>query len=167
VRRLLTATETVAAVFLLLIALLTAANVDRCATCCRCQIPDWFDGTKMLHGHRAVLGHRAWPPTTRATSAVDIVWEHLKTPGRRVLDIVATTADTGLPGARWPGWSSPRCWPAARRATTDLRHAADVVHRRGRLSARCAAAVLALARVDASCVRGHDPHADLEDADGP
>ena len=48
-RRLLSATETLAALSLLLIALLTAGNVAlRYAF--SMQIPDWFDGTQMLQG---------------------------------------------------------------------------------------------------------------------
>lgn len=48
-RRVLAATETVAAVFLLLIALLTAGNVAL-RDLMSVQIPDWFDGSKLLMG---------------------------------------------------------------------------------------------------------------------
>ncbi|WP_382323519.1 hypothetical protein ACFJI0_04035 [Hydrogenophaga sp. UC242_53] len=48
-KRLFSAIETVAALFLLLIALLTAGNV-LLRYAFSMQIPDWFDGTQMLQG---------------------------------------------------------------------------------------------------------------------
>ena len=86
-KRLVAATEAVAAVFLLLIALLTAANVtlrDLFAW----QIPDWFDGTKLLMGIALFWGI-AVATYHGGHIAVDIVWEHLQRRGRRVLDVIA------------------------------------------------------------------------------
>ncbi len=55
-RRLVAAIESVAALSLLIIALVTAGNVvlrDLFAV----QIPDWFDGSRMSDGNCLVLGH--------------------------------------------------------------------------------------------------------------
>ncbi|MEO7151986.1 MAG: TRAP transporter small permease subunit [Burkholderiaceae bacterium] len=86
-KRLLAATETVAAVFLLFIALVTAANVilrDLFAV----QIPDWFDGSKLvmciaLFWGMAVATYHA------GHICVDVLWEHLGPANRRRLDLVA------------------------------------------------------------------------------
>ena len=48
-QRLISAIETVAALFLLLIALVTAGNVTLRGLFA-VQIPDWFDGSKLLLG---------------------------------------------------------------------------------------------------------------------
>jgi TRAP-type C4-dicarboxylate transport system permease small subunit len=88
-RRLLSATETVAAVFLLLIALLTAGNVllrDLFSV----QVPDWFDGSRMLQGIALFWGF-ALATCYGSHICVDVVWEHLSAPRRRVMDIVATS----------------------------------------------------------------------------
>lgn len=161
-KKLLTATETVAAVFLLLIALLTAANVAL-RDLLSVQIPDWFDGTKMLMAIALFWGI-AVATYHAGHIAVDIVWEHLKAPGRRVLDIVAGLLTLAFLGPMaWMVFS--KVLASGTQATTDLR--LPLMWFTG--VAACgavAAAVLALARV-IELVRGHDPHADLEDADGP
>lgn len=87
-KRLLTATETVAAFFLLLISLLTAGNVllrDLLSV----QIPDWFDGSRMLLGIALFWGV-ALATFYGSHICVDALWEHLQPRARRVLDIVAT-----------------------------------------------------------------------------
>lgn len=161
-KRLLAATETVAAVFLLLIALVTAANValrDLLAI----QIPDWFDGTKMLMAIALFWGI-AVSTYHAGHIAVDIVWEHLKAPGRRLLDVIA--------GLLTLAFLAPMAWmvfskvlASGTQTTTDLRLPLMWFT----LVAACgavAAALLALARV-LELIRGHDPHADLETFDGP
>lgn len=86
--RVLGAVETVAAVLLLLIALVTAGNVVL-RDLFSIQIPDWFDGTRMLQGVALFWGIAL--ATCRGTHiCVDIVWEHLGRPARRVLDLFAT-----------------------------------------------------------------------------
>jgi TRAP-type C4-dicarboxylate transport system permease small subunit len=87
-KRLLTATETVAALFLLLIAVVTAVNVAL-RDLLSVQIPDWFDGTKMLMSIALFWGIAV---TTYHGShiSVDVVWEHLRQGGRRALDVVAS-----------------------------------------------------------------------------
>jgi TRAP-type C4-dicarboxylate transport system permease small subunit len=87
-KRILSATETVAAFFLLAIALLTAGNVllrDLFSV----QIPDWYDGSRMLQGIALFWGV-ALATFYGSHICVDLLWEHLEAPGRRWLDIVAT-----------------------------------------------------------------------------
>lgn len=87
-KRLLSATELVAAFFLLAIAVLTAGNVllrDLFAI----QIPDWFDGARMLQGIALFWGV-ALATYYGSHICVDALWEHLQPPARRWLDIVAT-----------------------------------------------------------------------------
>ena len=74
-KRLLSATEMVAAFFLLAIALLTAGNVllrDLFAI----QIPDWFDGARMLQGIALFWGV-ALATYYGSHICVDALWEHL------------------------------------------------------------------------------------------
>ncbi|MBC7833003.1 MAG: TRAP transporter small permease subunit [Hyphomicrobium sp.] len=86
-RRLLAATETVAAFFLLAIALLTAGNVTLRTV--GQQLPDWFDLSRMLLGIAMFWGMSlaVW---RGSHIAVDVVWEHLGPSNRRRMDIVAT-----------------------------------------------------------------------------
>jgi TRAP-type C4-dicarboxylate transport system permease small subunit len=156
-KRLLAATETVAAVFLLLIALLTAANVvlrDLVAV----QIPDWFDGTKMLMAIALFWGI-AVATYHAGHIAVDIVWEHLKPGGRRLMDIVAGLVTLAfLVPMAWMVFS--KVLASGTQATTDLRLPLVWFTSIAACGA-VAAAVLALARV-VELLRGHDPHDDLE-----
>lgn len=87
-KRLLTATETVAAFFLLLIALLAAGNVFL-RDIFSLSIPDWYDTSRLLQGIALFWGF-ALATYYGSHICVDIVWEHMKTPGRRWLDLVAT-----------------------------------------------------------------------------
>lgn len=86
-KRLLAATETVAAVFLLFIALVTAANVilrDLFAV----QIPDWFDGSKLVMAIALFWG-MAVATYHAGHICVDVLWEHLGPANRRRLDLLA------------------------------------------------------------------------------
>jgi TRAP-type C4-dicarboxylate transport system permease small subunit len=87
-KRILSATEMVAAFFLLLIALLTAGNV-LLRDLFSIQIPDWFDGARMIQGIALFWGV-ALATYYGSHICVDALWEHLKPAGRRWLDIVAT-----------------------------------------------------------------------------
>jgi TRAP-type transport system small permease protein len=87
-RRILSATETVAAFFLLAIALLTAGNV-LLRDLFSIQIPDWYDGSRMIQGIALFWGV-ALATYYGSHICVDALWEHLKPAGRRWLDIVAT-----------------------------------------------------------------------------
>jgi len=87
-KRLLSAIETVAAFFLLAIALLAAGNVllrDLFSV----SIPDWYDGSRLLQGIALFWGV-ALATYYGSHICVDIVWEHLKPNGQRALDLVAT-----------------------------------------------------------------------------
>ncbi|MEZ5665205.1 MAG: TRAP transporter small permease [Burkholderiaceae bacterium] len=88
IKRLMAATETVAALFLLFIALLTAGNVlVRYAF--SWQVPDWFDGTQMLLGIALFWGIAL--TTYQGTHiAVDVLWEMAGPRGRRGIDLFAT-----------------------------------------------------------------------------
>ncbi|MGC4364903.1 TRAP transporter small permease [Hydrogenophaga sp. R2] len=102
-KRLLSATETVAAVFLLLIAVLTAGNVLLRYTLSM-QIPDWFDGSQMLQGI-AIFWGIALATWYGSHIAVDIVWEHLGPRGRRRVDLVATLITVAfLAPLAWMVW---------------------------------------------------------------
>jgi TRAP-type transport system small permease protein len=87
-RRLLTATETVAAFFLLLIALVTAVNVLLRGVF-SIQLPDWFDGSRMLQGIALFWGF-ALATYYGSHICVDVLWEHVSPARQRVLDIAAT-----------------------------------------------------------------------------
>jgi TRAP-type C4-dicarboxylate transport system permease small subunit len=102
-RRILSAIESVAAMFLLLIALLTAGNV-LLRYAFSMQIPDWFDGTQMLQGIAMFWGI-ALATYYGTHIGVDIVWEHLGPAGRRRLDLVATTITAAfLMPLAWMVW---------------------------------------------------------------
>lgn len=117
-KRLLAATETVAALFLLAIALLTAINVAL-RDLLSIQVPDWFDGTKMLLGIALFWGI-AVATYHGSHIAVDIVWEHLRARGRRVLDAIAALFTLALlaPMA-WMVWE--KVLGSGTQATMDLR----------------------------------------------
>jgi TRAP-type C4-dicarboxylate transport system permease small subunit len=102
-KRLLSTTETVAALFLLGIALLTAGNV-LLRNVFNLQIPDWFDGAKLLQGIALFWGFAV--ATYYGTHiCVDIVWEHLHPEGRRWLDIVASLVTAAFLGfMAWMVW---------------------------------------------------------------
>ena len=90
--------ETVAAAFLLAIALLTSGNVLLRETLGQ-QIPDWFDLSRQLQAIAMFWGI-AWPPGAAATSAWT-VWSTAR--GRRRIDLLATaltpaSAAAGLDG---------------------------------------------------------------------
>jgi TRAP-type C4-dicarboxylate transport system permease small subunit len=117
-KRLLAATETVAALFLLLIALVTALNVtlrDLFAI----QIPDWFDGSKLLLGIALFWGI-AVATYHAGHICVDVLWEHLGPANRRRLDIVASLATLAfLAPLAWMVWA--KVLTTGTQATTDLR----------------------------------------------
>jgi TRAP-type transport system small permease protein len=117
-RRLLSAIETVAAVFLLLIALLTAGNVAL-RDLLSVQIPDWFDGSKLLMGIALFWGI-ALATYHASHICVDIVWEHLGRRGRQALDVVAGSITLAfLAPMAWMVWA--KVLTSGTQATTDLR----------------------------------------------
>src|SRR5688572_12527327 len=86
--RFLGVTENLAAVFLLLIAILTAGNAAlRYAF--SIQIPDWFDFSRLLQAIALFWGIAI--VTFRGTHiCVDIVWETVGPKARRAIDLLAT-----------------------------------------------------------------------------
>ncbi len=102
-KKILTLTETLAAVFLLLIALLTAGNVVM-RDLFSVQIPDWFDGSKLLQGIALFWGF-AVATYYGSHICVDIVWEHLKPAGQRLLDLISTAVTLVFLGVMtWMVW---------------------------------------------------------------
>ena len=86
--RILAFTESVAALFLLLVAALTFFNV-----CVRylfhTQIPDWFDLSKQLQAI-AIMWGIALATYRGSHICVDILWEHCGSAWRRRIDVFAT-----------------------------------------------------------------------------
>jgi TRAP-type C4-dicarboxylate transport system permease small subunit len=87
-QRLLEAIETMASISLLLIAVLTSSNV-LLRFGFNIQIPDWFDGSRMLQGIALFWGI-ALATYYGSHIAVDLLWEHLKPAAKRRVDILAT-----------------------------------------------------------------------------
>ena len=102
-KRLLSAIETMAALSLLLIAVLTAGNV-LLRYAFSVQIPDWFDGSRMLQGIALFWGI-ALATYSGTHIWVDQLWEALKPAGQRRVDLIGTgvTAAFLLPMA-WMVW---------------------------------------------------------------
>ena len=157
-KRLLAATETVAAVFLLFIALLTATNVllrDLLAV----QIPDWFDGSKLvmciaLFWGMAVATYHA------GHICVDVLWEHLGPANRRRLDLVAglITLAFFAPMA-WMVWV--KVATTGSQTTMDLR--LPLVWFYGLAACGAAAAAVLGVRRLWDLWRGHDPKDEMID----
>lgn len=102
-KRLLSAVETLAALSLLVIALLTAGNVLVRYTL-GWQIPDWFDGTQMVLGIAMFWGI-ALATWYGNHIAVDLLWEALGPRGKRVIDVLATAVTLAfLVPLAWMVW---------------------------------------------------------------
>ena len=103
-KRLLSLTETMAAISLLAIALLIAANVFL-RDVLSIQIPDWFDGSKLLQGIALMWGF-AVATYYGSHICVDILWEHLGKGGQRVLDLLSTAVTMAfLALTAWMVWT--------------------------------------------------------------
>jgi TRAP-type transport system small permease protein len=116
-KRLLAATEMTAAVFLLLIALLTASNV-LVRYLFNTQIPDWFDGSRMVQGVALFWGF-ALATYYGSHICVDILWEHVRPAAQRWIDLLATgvmLVFTGMMG--WMMWV--KTLTTGTQSTTDL-----------------------------------------------
>lgn len=162
-KRLLAATETVAAVFLLFIALVTAGNVllrDLFSV----QIPDWFDGSKLvmciaLFWGMAVATYHA------GHICVDVLWEQFGTVNRRRLDLLASTVTLAfLAPMAWMVWT--KVLTTGSQTTMDLRLPLVWFY------ALAACGALAAALLGAHRVwdlwHGHDPRDDMtEVSSGP
>nr|MDP2192850.1 TRAP transporter small permease [Rhodoferax sp.] len=117
-KRLLNVIESIAAFFLLAIALLTFGNV-LARELLQTQIPDWFDLSKQLQGI-AIFWGIAIATYRGAHICVDLSWEWTNDAGKRWIDIVATLCILAflLPLA-WMVWS--KLGSTGTQTTSDLR----------------------------------------------
>ena len=142
-KRVLSAIETMAALSLLLIAVLTAGNV-LLRYAFSVQIPDWFDGSRMLQGIALFWGI-ALATYYGTHICVDLLWEALKPAGRRRVDLVGTavTAAFLMPMA-WMVWV--KVGGTGSQGTMDLRLPLQWFYAAAAVGA-CVAALLALVRL--------------------
>lgn len=142
-KRLLSAIETMAALSLLLIAVLTAGNV-LLRYAFSVQIPDWFDGSRMLQGIALFWGI-ALATYYGTHICVDLLWESLQPAGQRRVDLIATavTAAFLLPMA-WMVWV--KVGGTGSQGTMDLRLPLQWFYGAAAVGA-CVAALLALVRL--------------------
>jgi TRAP-type transport system small permease protein len=116
--RLLSAIETIAAVFLLAIALLIGANV-LLRNVASIQIPDWFDGARLLLGI-AVFWGIAVATYRGGHICVDALWEHVGAVNRRRIDVIAALLTLAfLAPLAWMVWI--KVGGTGSQATSDLR----------------------------------------------
>ncbi|MFZ4479795.1 MAG: TRAP transporter small permease [Rhodoferax sp.] len=117
-KRLLAVVESIAAAFLLAIALLTFGNV-LAREVLQTQIPDWFDLSRQLQGI-AIFWGIAIATYRGAHICVDLSWEWASPAGKRWIDILATLCILAflLPLA-WMVWS--KLGSTGTQATSDLR----------------------------------------------
>lgn len=117
-KRALSTFETIAAAFLLAIALLTFGNVALRETLGR-QIPDWFDLSKQLQAIAMFWGIAL--ATWRGSHiCVDVLWEHCRQPRRRLIDLAATALVLAfLVPMAWMVWT--KVGGTGTQTTSDLR----------------------------------------------
>jgi len=165
-KRLLATTENVAALFLLAIALLTAGNVAL-RDLFSMQVPDWFDGSRLLQSIALFWGI-AIATYRGGHICVDIVWEHLGPRGRRWLDVFAMLVTLAfLAPLAWMVWV--KVGSTGTQATSDLRLPLVWFYPLGALGATVAALLGALRAIE--LVRGKEPETQAatpaaESADG-
>lgn len=142
-KRVLSAIETMAALSLLLIAVLTAGNV-LLRYAFSVQIPDWFDGSRMLQGIALFWGI-ALATYYGTHICVDLLWEALQPAGQRRVDMIGTavTAAFLLPMA-WMVWV--KVGGTGSQGTMDLRLPLQWFYGAAAVGA-CVAALLALVRL--------------------
>jgi TRAP-type C4-dicarboxylate transport system permease small subunit len=117
-KKILSATETAAAIFLLLIALLTSGNV-LLRDLFGMTVPDWFDLSRMLLGIAMFWGISI--ATYHAGHiCVDAVWEMLNKTNRRRMDVLASLLTLAfLAPLAWMVWV--KVGGTGTQATSDLR----------------------------------------------
>ena len=116
--RLLRASENIAALVLLLIAVLITVNVTLRYTI-SVQVPDWFDFSRLLQAIAIFWGIAL--TTYRGTHiCVDVLWENMGPVGKRMIDIFATTVTLlFLIPMAWMVWVKVRT--TGTQGTMDLR----------------------------------------------
>lgn len=165
-KRLLATTENIASLFLLAIALLTAGNVAL-RDFFSMQVPDWFDGSRLLQSIALFWGI-AIATYRGGHICVDIVWEHLGPRGRRWLDVFAMLVTFAfLAPLAWMIWV--KVGSTGTQATSDLRLPLVWFYPLGALGATVAALLGALRAIE--LVRGKGPESPAatpaaESADG-
>lgn len=117
-KRLIPATERVAAVFLLLISLLTAGNVIMRNVFDQTLL-DWFDFSRLLLGIAMFWGIAV--ATYRAGHiCVDVIWEVLNEKNRQRMDVAASILTFAfLAPLAWMAWV--KVFATGAQATSDLR----------------------------------------------
>ena len=144
-KKVLALTETLAAVFLLLIALLTAGNV-LLRYLFSVQIPDWFDGSKLMQGIALFWGF-AVATYYGSHICVDVVWEHLKPAGQRLLDLISTAITlVFLAFMAWMVWV--KVGSVGTQTTSDLQIRLDYFYALAALGASAAVVLAALRLVN-------------------
>lgn len=157
-KRFLAAAETIAAIFLLLIALLIAVNVALRGIF-DISVPDWFDGARLLLGIAMFWGI-AIATYHAGHICVDAVWEMLGKKGRRFLDVLASLLTLAfLAPLAW--MVGVKVMTTGTQATSDLRLPMMWFYAAAAAGA-VIAVVLALMRA-AEVARGHDPKDDIEE----
>jgi TRAP-type C4-dicarboxylate transport system permease small subunit len=102
-KKILDTTESVAAFFLLAIALLTAGNVF-IRNVADVQVPDWYDGSRLLLGISIFWG-MAIATYRGGHICVDALWEHLGPRNRIRMDMLATVLTFAFLGPlAWMVW---------------------------------------------------------------
>jgi TRAP-type C4-dicarboxylate transport system permease small subunit len=157
-KRFLSTTETIAAVFLLLIALLTSANVVM-RNMFDLTLPDWFDFARLLLGIAMFWGISI--ATYRAGHiCVDAVWELLNKANQRRMDVVASVLTLAfLVPLAWMVWV--KVGSTGTQATSDLRLPMVYFYAVAACGAVVAAFLAALRVVEVA--RGHDPADDVKE----
>ncbi|HNT38462.1 MAG TPA: TRAP transporter small permease [Rubrivivax sp.] len=117
-KRTLVVFETIAALFLLAIPLLTFGNVALRESL-GLQIPDWFDLSKQLQAIAMFWGI-ALATWRGGHICVDVLWEHCTRPWRRRIDLVATLLTLAfLAPMAWMVWV--KLASTGTQTTSDLR----------------------------------------------
>jgi TRAP-type C4-dicarboxylate transport system permease small subunit len=159
-KHLLAAAETIAAIFLLLIALIISGNV-LLRDVFSMSVPDWYDGARLLLGIAMFWG------ISLATYhgghiCVDAVWEMLNKVNRRRMDILASLLTlTFLAPLAWMVWG--KVMTTGTQATSDLR--LPLMWFFAVAASGAVVAVILSAARGFELLRGHDPKDDIERPD--
>lgn len=157
-KRLLSSIETLAALALLLIALLTAGNVF-VRYLFDWQIPDWFDGTQMLLSIAMFWGI-ALATYYGNNIAVDLLWEAFGRRGKLVIDLFATSVTLAfLIPLAWMVWV--KVGGTGSQSTMDLRMPLVWFYSAGAAGATVAALLAAVRLVQLAL--GKEAHMDEQD----
>lgn len=142
-KKIIDAIESVAAFFLLAIALLTASNV-LFRNIASAQVPDWYDGSRLLLGI-AIFWGMAIATYRGGHICVDALWEYLGPRNKARMNLLAAVLTFAFLGPlAWMVWVKVN--GTGQQATSDLRLPMTWFYATAALGAT-AAAVLSAARV--------------------